>query len=164
MRVPEIKVWQMNTLSTQSWNSVISTTNCSLTHAKNIMVIVNCNHQGHWLVSLSYLQASEETNSSWMLTCSRACVTGFYQQAMTKQYGWVVSIHASYLEVFKFKSCFRDWLSLLRFSVAFLSLPGECEDSTLKLGHDCFLLNPFQFIIHYHPFIWQNIVLVTEKV
>jgi hypothetical protein len=40
-------------------------------------------------------------------------------------------------------------------------LPGECWDSTLKLGHSHFLPNPFQFIIHYHPFIQCYIALVT---
>jgi hypothetical protein len=42
--------------------------------------------------------------------------------------------------------------------------PGKCMDSTLKLGHDCFLLNPLQFIIHYHFIVGSYIVLVTEKV
>jgi len=27
--------------------------------------------------------------------------------------------------------------------------PGECRSSTLKLGHDRFLPNPFQLIIHF---------------
>jgi hypothetical protein len=30
--------------------------------------------------------------------------------------------------------------------------PGECWDSPLKLGHNRFLLNSFQFIIHISPF------------
>jgi hypothetical protein len=29
--------------------------------------------------------------------------------------------------------------------------PGICRDTTLKLGHDRFLSNPFQFIIHTSP-------------
>jgi hypothetical protein len=48
----------------------------------------------------------------------------------------------------------------------FSSIPtGECQDSALKLGHDCFLLNPFQFIIHLSQYFMQYyIVWVTEKV
>jgi hypothetical protein len=34
------------------------------------------------------------------------------------------------------------------FSLFSSVLPGECWHSTLKWGHDCFLPNPFQFIIH----------------
>jgi hypothetical protein len=30
-------------------------------------------------------------------------------------------------------------------------LPDECRDSALKLGHDRFLPNPFQFLIHLSP-------------
>jgi hypothetical protein len=33
----------------------------------------------------------------------------------------------------------------------FLSPPGECRHSTLKLGHDRFLPSPFQFVIHLPP-------------
>jgi hypothetical protein len=39
-------------------------------------------------------------------------------------------------------------------------LPGKCRDSTLKLGHDHFLPNHFQFIIiqlssyHRHYTVW----------
>jgi hypothetical protein len=41
--------------------------------------------------------------------------------------------------------------------------PGKCWDSTtLKLGHDHFLPNRFQFTIH-HPIIWHYIILVTGK-
>jgi hypothetical protein len=31
-------------------------------------------------------------------------------------------------------------------------LPEECRDSALKLGHDRFLPNPFQFFIHLSPY------------
>jgi hypothetical protein len=34
----------------------------------------------------------------------------------------------------------------------YLSLSSECRDSTLKLGHDRFLPNTFQFIVHLSPF------------
>jgi hypothetical protein len=38
-------------------------------------------------------------------------------------------------------------------------LPGEFRDSTLKLGHDLFLPNPFQFIIiHLLPYHLRYIV------
>jgi hypothetical protein len=36
--------------------------------------------------------------------------------------------------------------------------PGECRDNTLKLGHNHFLPNPFQFIIHipaYHSTLYS---------
>jgi hypothetical protein len=41
-------------------------------------------------------------------------------------------------------SGYRDWGFSLFYSVHL----GECRDSTLKLDHDRFLLNPFRFIIH----------------
>jgi hypothetical protein len=41
--------------------------------------------------------------------------------------------------------------------------PGECWGSTLKFGHDRFVPNPFQFIVHYYCIIRRKIVLVTEK-
>jgi hypothetical protein len=43
------------------------------------------------------------------------------------------------------------------FFVVFLSPTRRIPDSTLKLGHDRFLPNPFQFIIHLSPFhsIWK---------
>jgi hypothetical protein len=35
----------------------------------------------------------------------------------------------------------------------FISFPaGKCHDSTLKVGHDRFLQNPFHFVIHFSPF------------
>jgi hypothetical protein len=45
-------------------------------------------------------------------------------------------------------------------------LSGKCQDSTLKLGHDRLLPNPFQFIIHlspyrstlYSPSYWKSVV------
>jgi hypothetical protein len=46
------------------------------------------------------------------------------------------------------KSGYPDW-GLSWFS---LGLPGKWQDSTLKLGHDRFLLNSFQFIIHLSPY------------
>jgi hypothetical protein len=36
------------------------------------------------------------------------------------------------------------------FFVIFLSPSSECRHSTIKLGHDCFLPNPFRCIFHYH--------------
>jgi hypothetical protein len=54
-----------------------------------------------------------------------------------------------------------SWISSAR--------PGECRDSTLKLCCDCFLPNPFQFIVihlsSYHPIILSSSLysLVTEK-
>jgi hypothetical protein len=52
----------------------------------------------------------------------------------------------------------------LRF-VAFSVLPGEYRDSTLKLGDDRFLPNPFQFITHlssFHSTLYR-LALVTEN-
>jgi hypothetical protein len=37
--------------------------------------------------------------------------------------------------------------------VVFSVPPGEYRDGALKLSHDRFLPNSFQFIITYHPFI-----------
>jgi hypothetical protein len=58
-----------------------------------------------------------------------------------------------------YHSCFVSGRSRLQISaripdiltdvfVIFLSPPSECRDSTLKLGHDCFLPNTFKFIVH----------------
>jgi len=61
--------------------------------------------------------------------------------------------HASCLGCPRFKSRRRgDRLSWLRFSWFSTVPPRECRDSTLKLGHDRFVPNPFQFIIRlsYH--------------
>jgi hypothetical protein len=43
------------------------------------------------------------------------------------------------------------------FFVIFSVFPDDCRDSTLKLGHDRFLSNPYQLIIHlsYH---WRHTV------
>jgi hypothetical protein len=41
--------------------------------------------------------------------------------------------------------------------------PGECRDSTLKLGHDLFLPNSLQFIIYLLPLIRLYVALVTEN-
>jgi hypothetical protein len=43
------------------------------------------------------------------------------------------------------------------------SSPSRCRDNTLKLGHDRFLPNPFQFIIQLSPYNSRYTVLVTEK-
>jgi len=43
-------------------------------------------------------------------------------------------------------------LAILKFVMVFLSTPGKCRNNTLKSGHDRFLPNPFQFIIHISPF------------
>jgi hypothetical protein len=43
-------------------------------------------------------------------------------------------------------------------------IPHKWRDSYFKLGCDCFLPSPFQFIIHLSPTIWRCIVLVTEIV
>jgi hypothetical protein len=48
-----------------------------------------------------------------------------------------------------FKSQSGNWLSWLEVFLCFSSdLPDKCWDSTLKSGHDHFLPNPSQFIIH----------------
>jgi hypothetical protein len=54
---------------------------------------------------------------------------------------------------FSLETGYPDWFS---------SVPsGELSDITLKLGHNCYLPDPFQFIIHFSPY--HSIVLVTEK-
>jgi hypothetical protein len=62
----------------------------------------------------------------------------------------------------------RQSLNLLSFSWGlswFSSVPPDkCQDSTLKLGHGHFLPNLFNTSFTYDPFIWHDIVLVTEKV
>jgi hypothetical protein len=67
--------------------------------------------------------------------------------------GRVVNIPASYWEGPEFKSPPGDRLPWLR---AFVVLPvpsGECQDSTFKLNHGCFLPNPFQFVIHLSSYL-----------
>jgi hypothetical protein len=54
---------------------------------------------------------------------------------------------------------YPDW----GFSWFSLVLPGKFWGNSLKLGHDRFLQNPFQFIIHYQLIIRRYIVRVTEK-
>jgi hypothetical protein len=52
----------------------------------------------------------------------------------------------------------EDLLYWLRVFVVFSVLPDECRDGTSKLGHDRFLTNPFQFIIHlplFHPTLYS---------
>jgi hypothetical protein len=41
--------------------------------------------------------------------------------------------------------------------------PGDCLDSTLKLGHDRFLPNSFLFVITYRSFIRRYTALVTTE-
>jgi hypothetical protein len=41
--------------------------------------------------------------------------------------------------------------------------PGNCWDSTLKLGHDRFLPHPIQFIIHVSYFHSTKKAQVSEK-
>jgi hypothetical protein len=56
-------------------------------------------------------------------------------------------------------TCYPVWASSW-----FSSIPsGECLEGALKLGHDRFLPNPFQFIIHLSPSIRRCRVLVTEN-
>jgi hypothetical protein len=54
-------------------------------------------------------------------------------------------------------SC-RDWDLSWIFSVP----PGKCQNNALKLGHDCFLPNLSQVILHFHPLIWHHIVWVDR--
>jgi hypothetical protein len=56
---------------------------------------------------------------------------------------------------------YPDW----NFSWLFSVPPGESRDIILKLGHDRFLPNPLNFIIHFHHFIrcyvlryWKRVV------
>jgi hypothetical protein len=78
----------------------------------------------------------------------------------TKRHGWVVSTPTSYSGGLGFDS--RPWrLSILIEVLWFFSVTlGEGRDSTLKLGHDHFVPNPFQFIIidlssyHRHYMVW----------
>jgi hypothetical protein len=84
----------------------------------------------------------------------------------TKHRGRVVNTPASYSEVPGLNLCPSYQLSWLKF-LWFSSIPpDECMDSTLKLGHDRFLPNPFQFNI-IHSYITPSSMLynlVTVKV
>jgi hypothetical protein len=42
--------------------------------------------------------------------------------------------------------------------------PGDCQDSTLKLGHDRFLSNPFQSIIIHLSYHRRYIVYLLKSV
>jgi hypothetical protein len=63
----------------------------------------------------------------------------------------------------------RDQISACRpatlsdFFVVSSVAPSKCRDITLKIGHNCFLPYPFQFIICLSPFIQYYIFWVTEK-
>jgi hypothetical protein len=46
------------------------------------------------------------------------------------------------------KTSYPDW----GFPWFFSDSPGECRDSTLTLGDDRFLPNPFKFVIHLSPY------------
>ena len=61
------------------------------------------------------------------------------------QLSFVTSCHLCTLHV-----C--DWLSLLRFSVFFLSLSRQMPVQHLTLGHHSLLPYPFQFIINWSPY------------
>jgi hypothetical protein len=60
---------------------------------------------------------------------------------------------------------YADWIFRVFFSVC----PYECQDIILKLGHDRFLPNPFQFIIQLSPLnstlfnlsYWKNVAIWT---
>jgi hypothetical protein len=65
----------------------------------------------------------------------------------------VVNTPASYSEGTGVKSRPGDRLSWLRFLYFSSVRPGECRDSTLKLGHDYFLPNNFHFIFDLLPFV-----------
>jgi hypothetical protein len=77
----------------------------------------------------------------------------------------MLNIPTSYLGDPWFKYCpatsYPDW----GFSWFSSVLPGECQDSTLNLGHNSLLPNPFQFSIHSSPYHYsaRYIILVTAK-
>jgi hypothetical protein len=54
-------------------------------------------------------------------------------------------------------------LSRLRFLWFSSVPPGECRESTLKLGHDRFLPSFFQFIIFNLSYHWRYIVKLLRK-
>jgi hypothetical protein len=83
----------------------------------------------------------------------------------------VVITPALYTWVPRFIFQSGDWLFWLRLFVVFHSSPTKCWDSALKLGHDHFLPNPFQFIIHLSPLhlvlyslsYWNSTFRTTNK-
>jgi hypothetical protein len=84
----------------------------------------------------------------------------------TERRGPVVNTSASYSEGPRFKFQPERPAIPIEVYVGFSVHPGECLDSTLKLGHDRFLPNPFQFItIHFLPCHrhYSLVTLVTER-
>jgi hypothetical protein len=75
-----------------------------------------------------------------------------HQHVITECHGRVVNILALYSGGPEFKSQPGDWLSWLRSFAVFLSPSRQMLGYYLKLYHDCFLPNPFQFIIHLSSF------------
>jgi hypothetical protein len=68
------------------------------------------------------------------------------------RHGRVVNIPASYSGGLELKSRPGYRLSWLTFFVVFSVHVGELRDSSLKLVHDSFLPNSFQFIVHLSLF------------
>jgi hypothetical protein len=68
------------------------------------------------------------------------------------------SLSSSYHSCFVFGRSRAKISALMNVFVVFLSPSRQIPGQKLRLGHDCFLPNPFQLIIHYHPIIRRYIV------
>jgi hypothetical protein len=76
----------------------------------------------------------------------------FTEFSDTQRYSRVVKTPVSYSEGSGFRSRPGGRVYWLRFSWFSSAFPDECPHSTLKLIHDRFLPNSFQFIIHLSSF------------
>jgi hypothetical protein len=97
----------------------------------------------------------------FLWSCIKNQVYAHLCQRIIRNSKTLVNTTASYSRAPRFTSRPGDRLSWGFSSVR----PGECQDSTLKLSHDRFLPNTFQFMIHF-PFhsllyslsYWKNVV------
>jgi hypothetical protein len=89
---------------------------------------------------------------AWLRVFEQITVNLLVKKWWAKHRGPTVNSLALYSGGSGFKSQSRGQLSWLRFLVVSSFPPGNCQDCTLKSGHDHFLPNPSQFIIHLSPY------------
>jgi hypothetical protein len=85
--------------------------------------------------------------------------------------GRMLNAPASYSGSSGFKSRPGNRLSWLKLSVGFLCPPGKFRESSIKLGLDRFLPNPFQFVLRLSSFhatlcslsYWESVVSLTTN-
>jgi hypothetical protein len=96
-----------------------------------------------------------------------------YQLSFTERRSLAVNTPASYLGDPRLKTRPGNRVSWLSFHDFPLSLQANGRYRTLKLSHDRFLLNPFQFIVHLSLFhstlyrsslsYWKSVVKLTTN-